>query len=148
MTPEKIALYWLVFGAILMILEIVLPGLVVLFLGMGACLVGVAVYFGWLTGWMSIMTSWFVVSLVLIIGLRSVFQKIMPGDHSYDEYDEDEEAKGTVVEVIVGIEVGGEGRVHFRGTTWQAKSDTAIAKGAKARLVRRHNLVWYVEPAD
>lgn len=148
MSTQDTAQYWLMFGITLMILELVIPGLVVIFLGMAACLVSAAVYLGLVEGWMQNTTAWFVCSLVLIILLRGVFQKLAPGEEEVGDVDEDKDAIGTVVEVVETVLTDStKGRIKFRGTTWEAVSKTTkIEVGRKAKLVERRDLVWYVIP--
>lgn len=148
MHPDQVALYWLIFGAILMALEALLPGLVVIFLGMGAMVVSLFIYQGWIEGWMTILTSWFIISLVFIVTLRSLFYRLLPGDTNYGEYDEDQDAAGTIVDVVQDIHRDDKnGRIKFRGTTWIAMSEKEpIPAGSKAKLVTRKDLIWYVTP--
>ena len=148
MTPEKIAMYWAIFGLVLMALELVLPGLIIVFLGMAAVVVAVCVYFGWIEGWFYLVTTWLVIAFFLTMVLRSFFYRLMPGDSEYGEYDEDEEAAGTIVDVVANISKDDkEGRIKFRGTTWIAMSQGPIIEaGSKAKLITRKDLIWYVEP--
>jgi membrane protein implicated in regulation of membrane protease activity len=132
-----------------MVLEALIPGLVVIFLGMAACLVAGLIYWGYIDGWMEILTTWFISSLALIVLLRGLFQKFAPGEEEVGDVDEDADAIGTIVEVVERITSDAKtGRVRFRGTSWEAVSKTvAIEKGQHAKLVERRDLVWYVVPS-
>jgi len=62
---------WLVFAALLGILELILPGFMALGFGLGAALVGVLIAFGVLGGNLAVMVLVFAVgSLAAWIGLR------------------------------------------------------------------------------
>jgi len=80
--------------------------------------------------------------------LRKCFGPSPKQEVGYELEEEDLEALGTVVEVIVAVEEGhAHGRIAFRGSTWPATSITEpIPQGERARLVHRDNLVWWVEP--
>jgi membrane protein implicated in regulation of membrane protease activity len=142
---------WIIFGAVLMLLEILLPGLVVVFLGLGAWVVALALKLGWVEGWMMAGTLWFISSLVLIIGLRGLITRFLPGDTDKgSELDEDLDAFGKVVEVVEEVSPENEdGRIRFQGSSWPAVSeDGSIPAGNRAKIIARQNLVWVVEPAE
>ncbi len=144
------ALFWAILGIVLIVAEFLIPGLVVVFLGVAALLVSVAVHFGLLEGWMQIFTAWFALSLILVLFLRGLFARFMPGEKEIDNIDEDVDAFGKIVEVVRLISDDGvNARISFRGAEWDAVSqDWPLKAGGKARLLGRDNLVWIVEPWD
>lgn len=144
-----LAWIWLVFGLVLMGLELVIPGLVVVFLGLAALVVAGGLGLGLISGWVAALTTWFVTSTVLTLGLRSAFTRFLPGSSRKQLTDEDLDAFGEVATVVVEVGPNAGGRIRFRGTTWAAEttSDT-LAVGTKARVIARDNLVWIVEAAD
>ncbi len=150
MTFETITWVWITMGLILMLGEIVVPGLVVIFLGAGAVLVGIARYFGVIQGELNSFTWWFILSLLLIFVLRSLVQRITPGDISYQTADDDIDAFGEVADVVNGISIRhDEGRIKFHGSTWPAKCGVQeIERGRKVRVISRDNIHWVVEPVD
>ena len=142
--------FWIVLGIVLIVLELVLPGAVVVFLGFGALVVAVALYLGLIEGWISAFTLWFISSLLLIIALRSLLQRFMPeGEVDRQSTDEDLDAYGSVVEVTEAMSPEQAGRIHFRGTTWPAICyESALAPGQKGKIIHRENLLWVIEPCD
>jgi len=144
------ALFWLILGVALIAAEFLIPGLVVVFLGVAALLVSAGVHFGLLEGWMQILTAWFVLSLALVLLLRGLFARFMPGERETVNIDEDVDAFGKIVKVVRLInEDGTKARVSFRGAEWDAVSeDFPLKPGGTARLLGRDNLVWIVEPWD
>ena len=142
--------YWIVGGIVLALLEIIVPGLVLVFLGVGALAVAGLIWLGFVGGWIPALTTWFVVSLALLLGVRGLFQRMMRGDEAWRSTDEDNDAYGQVVEVAETINRGEQGRIRFRGTTWPATCyEHTLEAGSRATLVYRENVVWIVEaPAD
>ena len=140
--------FWITAGIILIVLELVVPGMVLVFLGSGALLVALLIWLGLIDAWTAAITTWFVSSLVLLVGLRNLFTRFMPGDaEEAASTDEETDAYGTVVEVAEAIAPDSPGRIRYRGTTWQAACyGEAMAAGSKARIVYRENLIWIVEP--
>ena len=132
-----------------MVLELVVPGAVLVFLGAGALLVALLVWLGLIQTWVASTTTWFIASLVFLLVLRSLFQRFISGDTEKQSTDEDLDAYGQVVDVVEAISPGEEGRIRYRGTTWQAVChDQTLAAGTKAQIICRENLIWTVEPAN
>ena len=141
--------YWIVGGIVLTLLEIIIPGMVLVFLGVGALIVAGLIWLGIVDGWIPALTTWFVVSLALLLVLRGLFQRMMPGHETWSSTDEDVNAFGQVVEVAETINKGEQGRIRFRGTTWPATCyEHTLEAGSQAMLVYRENVVWTVEALD
>jgi membrane protein implicated in regulation of membrane protease activity len=150
MNPDTITWIWFGAGAVLMLAEFVLPGLVVVFLGLGAMLVALGRWLHLLEGEISSFTTWFIISLVLVISLRQLLARFVPAETSYQSPEEDLNAYGTVVEVLEAVDDrNSDGRIRFQGSSWPATCpEGSIASGNKARLLYRDNVVWVVESAD
>ncbi|PCH45309.1 MAG: hypothetical protein COC23_08100 [Hyphomicrobiales bacterium] len=65
----------MIFGVILIFLEVVVPGGIIVFLGLSAGLISALVYFEIVTSIVTAITIWFIVSLFFMLGLRSFFMK-------------------------------------------------------------------------
>lgn len=140
-------LVWIVLGGILIVAELIIPGGVVVFLGLAAVLVAGAVGLGFITSWVNALTAFFVLSLALILGLRAFFMKYAGGDFSRGNIVEILDDIGEEVPVIEAIGPGQEkGRIDFRGTHWQALGDgSRIEAGQTVRIVGRDNVNYMVE---
>lgn len=139
--------FWSLLGIALIIFELLIPGLVVIFLGFGALFVSLMIHLGLISSWYNIMTTWFVSSLVLIFSLRNFFAKLAPGETSKANMNEDLDAIGKIVDVHQDVHpYDDKGRIFFRGTTWSASCPhTSIKAGGKARLIKREGNTWIVE---
>ncbi len=71
---------WIIAGVVLLLVELVVPGMVLGFLGASALLVAGLVWMGWTNTWVASLTAWFVISLVLLVTLRGLFQKLGGGE--------------------------------------------------------------------
>jgi membrane protein implicated in regulation of membrane protease activity len=144
---DGFTLVWLVLGIVLMLAELLVPGLVVIFFGMAALLVGGLAALGIVQAWTTAIAVWAVGSLGMVLGLRSGAQRLLPGESDRGATDEDVEAFGEVVEVVEEVGPFESGRIRFRDVTWAAQTiEGRIPAGAKARIVARDNLIWIVEP--
>lgn len=142
---------WLIGGIILMLLELIVPGGIVFFLGFSAACVGLLFVLGVMHSPVTAFIAWFISSLVLLIGFRGIMQRFAPATLEKSNVDEDFDAYNQIVEVAETIPPQGEGRIHFRGTTWRARNydgEQPLAQGSQARLIFRDNLVWIVEAVD
>ncbi len=141
--------FWTVLGFVLILAEIILPGAIVIFLGLAALLVAVCLYLGLITGWVSALTLWFISSLVLIISLRHLLQKLIQGDVETQNTDEDLDAFGALAIVTEKIDPDAEGRIDFRGSSWQAKCfEGSLLPGTKVKIISREDITWIVEVSE
>jgi len=146
---DTITLAWLILGIVLMLLELLVPGLVVVFLGAGAIIVAAARWLGLVDGWMASIGLWLGSSLVLIFSLRDFFSRIGGGRQERSPTDEDRALVGKVVEVMEAVGPQQEGRIRLGGTTWRARCDVErIEAGGQARIAFRDEMIWVVEPLD
>ena len=141
---------WPIGGVVLMLAEFLIPGGVVGFVGAAALLVAIGRWVGLLENWISSVTAWFLLSILMLVTVRNMVMRYMPGDSSYESPDEDAEAFGKEVRVIETVaEVEPTGRIEYQGSTWPAiSSDGAVLAGRRAKIVSRENTVWIVEPLD
>lgn len=137
---------WLVFGVSLMLAELVLPGLVIVFFGAAALLVGLASWLGWVSGLGAGVGLWLASSAGLILGVRGSLKRVAAGELARGSTDEAIDAFGHRVLVVEAMGPDQEGRIRYQGTTWPARTlDERLEPGAPARIVTRDNLVWIVE---
>jgi inner membrane protein len=150
MAPETITWIWIIAGTILLLSELIVPGLVVVFFGTGAILAGILRWAGIISGIFESFFTWLIISLVLVLVFRRFALKLFPSDSNYQLTEEDVEAIGKTVTVTKTIhEDSTDGRISYGGTTWPAISNGGIIKkGKKARLLYRDNISWVVEPDD
>ncbi|MCP4135344.1 MAG: NfeD family protein [bacterium] len=145
--PENIKWFWIIGGIILMVLELAVPGLIIVFFGAGAVVVGILNWLGLVTGVAESFLAWIVISSVFILLFRKLALKFFPPESSYQLVEEDVDSIGTIVTVVTAIdEKTTEGRIMYNGTSWQAVSNSGtIEAGQKARLLYRDNISWVVE---
>ncbi|MFO6421953.1 NfeD family protein [Motilimonas sp. KMU-193] len=139
--------YWAIAGLILMIAEAIIPGGIVLFLGMSALIVSASLFFGLLTTWVGAFTLWFISSLILLVLFRNVAQNMVGGESHVDDTDEDAHLYGkqaTVIETIGPATHAG--RVQYQDSTWPAIADgSTIEPGESVRIICRDNISLVVE---
>ena len=138
---------WLGFGLVLIISEFLLPGLVVVFVGIGALTVALGMYLGYVESITTQLITFFVSSVIYLFTLRLLFLRFIPSDSTKVNINEDDEVMGQVVEVIETIPAGGIGRVQHSASSWQAKCECneEVLQSEKVKIIGRDNITWIVK---
>ena len=138
---------WLSSGIFLMAIEFLVPGLVMVFIGLGSLTVALGIYFGYINEIIPQFITFFLSSLLYLSTLRFLVLRFVPTDSRQENVDQDEEVIGSIVEIIVSIEPGKLGRVEHSGSSWQARTEgnQKIIKGEKVKITGRDNITWIVQ---
>ena len=137
MIMDKVTIFWLLMGALLLLAEVAVPGFILFFFGVGAFLILVTVkLFPSLSDvfWLQLI-FWVIYSAVLLFFLRNKFSGTFKGRIFNTEKDD---WIGREAEVISMIKPNEEGRIKFRGTTWNAYAESIIDKGKKVRIISKN----------
>lgn len=146
-------LVWLFLGLVLMGSEFFVPGMILLFPGLGALIVAALQAAGLVESLPASLVAWAGSSIALFAVMRKSLRRWFPAEESRRLEREGADAYGKLVEVLEDVieQSPGEalqGRIRHEGTTWPAASTLGtIRKGERARLVYRDELAWVVEPA-
>lgn len=140
--PEVV---WFIIGLVLFLLELVLPGFVIFFFGVGA----------WLTALLCLVANpglnlqaivFAVTSILSLVALRKMIQKKF--FYSKDELSRDveDEFSGREAVAISDFGPGKNGKVEFKGTQWTAESSSAVREGDRVVIKEKENFKLFVEP--
>ncbi|GAB4169175.1 MAG: hypothetical protein Kow0020_02780 [Wenzhouxiangellaceae bacterium] len=119
--------FWWILGALLVLSEFFLTGIVAIFFGAGAMLVGVLVWLGVVESTALSIVLWAVLSLALLLVARERIRVWFRGRVS-DRWTEDTDliaARGSRAEVVAPFR-NGVGKVRFSGTDWKAECDEDV----------------------
>jgi len=146
LTIYGIGIWWFI-GLVFVLAEFLLPGLVVIFLGLGAFLVATLAHLGIISGIVEELIAWFISSLFFLLTLRFVVILYYPSDTKKENVNEDDEVIGQVTILIEGISNNEKGRIRHSDSTWPAMSVNGenINAGEKVEIVGRDNLTWIVK---
>lgn len=128
-------LLWFVLGTALLIIELFVPGIVLVFFGIGAWLVALATYFQVTSSIESQLLLFAISSTVLLVGLRRFIKAQLSGyvSNVQDPSRNLDEFIGREVTVLHHVAPGKhDGQVEFKGTVWGAVSDEHIKKDETA----------------
>ena len=138
---------WLGSGIFLMAIEFLVPGLVMVFVGLGALTVALGMHLGYIDEIPQQFTTFFISSIIYLLTLRFLVLRFVPSVTRKENIDEDEEVMGSIVEIVADINSGEFGRVEHSGSSWQARAegDQTILKGEQVKIIGRDNITWIVQ---
>ena len=122
---------WIIVGIVMLAVEVIIPGgIIMLFLGAAALIVGILAGLG-MAGPLSVQLALFsVLSVVSLLTLRGpILRRIKAGGQDLEV----DTVVGKTVIATADIATKGEGKVELRGTSWSAENigDEPISKGGK-----------------
>ena len=133
------ALVWFIVGLVLLLIEFANPGVIVIFFGIGAWIV-------------ALLTLFFDISLnaqlvIFLASLRRWFTRLFrerltqnaPETPAEDEF----VGKRAIVTKSITPEVNG--RVEFRGSTWDAEAEEHIETGTPVTITGKINITLIVK---
>ncbi|MEO6135890.1 MAG: NfeD family protein [Ginsengibacter sp.] len=137
------AVIWFIIGFILFLLEFVIPGLILFFFAIGAWIVAILSLFIDLPINMQLVI--FVISSVVsILLLRKWVKKMLYGNPKSTELLEDE-FLGKIGRAETAISPDNNGKVDFKGTSWQAASEDFIEAGENVTIVGNESILLIVK---
>ena len=134
---------WFIIGFVFLLLEFMLPGLILFFFAVGAWIVGLVLLFSPLS-----------INLQLLIFIASsgftilIFRKWLKSLlwHRKDSRELlEEEFLGRTAIADTNIMPGENGKVSFKGTTWDATSEDVILKGSNVTIVGNDSILLIVQ---
>jgi membrane protein implicated in regulation of membrane protease activity len=142
--PEMI---WFIIGLVLFLLELVVPGFVIFFFGVGA----------WVTALVCLLADpgvnlqaiiFVVVSVLALLGLRKIITKKF--FYSKDNRSEavEDEFTGKEAIAIGDFSPDKRGKVEFKGTQWKAESGSEIKAGQTVIIIEKESFKLIVEPKN
>lgn len=143
MTPAQI---WFLVGLVLVLAEFVLPGVILVFIGLGAWVASLFAWMGWANTIGAQMAIFAVASLVLLIALRRLFKSWLMGfsKRNPDLSQDLDDYLGKPVRVVAAIPAGGQGKVEFKGANWMAQAGEELHPGDTAVITGREGLCLIV----
>ena len=136
------AVLWFIAGFLFFLLEFVLPGLILFFFAVSAWFVAILLLFVDL----SINTQlliFLVGSIATILLFRNWVKKIIWSSRKATELED--EFLGKVAKAETHIGPGNDGKVDFKGTSWNARSADYIEKGEPVIITGNDSILLIVQ---
>jgi inner membrane protein len=141
------AVIWFLIGLAFLLLEIAVPGLIIFFFGLGAWIVALLFIFFDPSLTMQLLIFAFS-SILLLILLRKFLKRRFFKEDSSNAASLEEEFIGKRAVAESELKPGVQGRVSFKGTSWNAISDTLIKKGSQVRITGKESIILYVTHSE
>lgn len=137
------AVIWFLIGLGLLLLELVLPGLVILFFGAGAWITALVCAFTNINLNVQILI-FLVASLLGLVLLRKYLKNRFFSRSDKEIDDQLEEFIGRKAKAITDFK-DGTGKVEFKGTHWSAVCSKPVSKGEWVVIRAKDSLTFQVE---
>lgn len=136
---------WFIAGALLILAEFMVPGVVIVFFGVGALITSLTTWLG-LTESLTSQTFMFgASSIVLLFSLRHLVKGWFVGKSDDQNGDLDDDFTGR--EAVVTRDIPGpgiDGRIEIKGSEWKARSESTIVAGSTVIIESREGLTFQV----
>ncbi|MCU0474027.1 MAG: NfeD family protein [Bacteroidales bacterium] len=144
---SKPEILWFIIGLVLFLLELVIPGFVIFFFGVGA----------WITALLCLIAEPGINLQVVVFAVTSIlslliFRKMIQKRFFYVREDRsdavEDEFSGKEALVVADFDADKRGKVDFKGTTWKAETDSKsdIKAGQIVIILEKENFKLKVEP--
>ncbi|MGB6221254.1 NfeD family protein [Haloferula sp.] len=136
---------WFFFGALMILAEFMVPGVVIVFFGVGALFTSLTTWLG-LTESLASQTVMFgASSIVLLFSLRHLVKSWFVGKSDDKNGDLDDDFTGREAMVTRDIPGPGlDGRIEIKGSEWKARSEATILAGTMVIIDGRQGLTLHV----
>ncbi|MBL7136474.1 MAG: NfeD family protein [Candidatus Marinimicrobia bacterium] len=145
----KPELIWFLLGLVMLLMEFVLPGLIIFFFGVGACIVALICLI--LPISLNLQLVIFIISsVILLLTLRKWLKGIFLGriDAKRDLEQHLEDFVGQKAVVTKQIEANIRGKVEFHGTNWEAEADVSIPEGTPVEIIGKESITLKVKQLE
>jgi membrane protein implicated in regulation of membrane protease activity len=140
--PEMI---WFIIALVLFLLELVVPGFVIFFFGIGALITALVCLIAH-PGINIQIIIFAVISVLSLLALRKLIQKKL--FYSKESRSDAVEDEFTGKEAVAITDFGSDkkGKVEFKGTNWTAESESEIKAGQTVIIIEKDSFKLIVEP--
>ena len=140
-------LFWFLLGLALLLLELIVPGLVLIFFGLGA----------WITALVCLIGDPGIDLQIIIFSTASVLSLILLRRMLKNKFFKESWASPATLEeeflnkeaiALTSFKQGAKGKVEFKGTSWIASAEEDIVKGQTVIITGKESIVLIVKPKN
>lgn len=144
MSLPSAEIIWFILGIAFFVVEMIMPGFVIFFFGIGAWATALILFFTPIS--LNVQLVIFLLtSLLSLFLLRKYIQKTFLGSKKENEVDQILASDGENAVVTDAIKPPGQGKVKYSGTSWQAVADQEIEVGTIVTILSQDGLVMKVQ---
>ncbi|RZJ81068.1 MAG: NfeD family protein [Flavobacterium sp.] len=139
----NITVLWFIVGFIFFLLEFIVPGFILFFFGIAAWIVAILTLFTDI-GLNTQLIIFLITAIVSVILLRKVLKDKLGMYREGPRMLEDEYI-GKIALAETAITPQDNGKVEFKGASWDAKSDDYIVPGQKVQIIETRSILLIVK---
>jgi inner membrane protein len=139
----NITVLWFIVGFIFFLLEFIVPGFILFFFGIAAWIVAILTLFTDI-GLNTQLIIFLITAIVSVILLRKVLKDKLGMYREGPRMLEDEYI-GKIALAETAIIPQDNGKVEFKGASWDAKSDDYIVPGQKVQIIETRSILLIVK---
>lgn len=145
---SNLPLIWFLIGLAFILLELAVPGFILIFFGFGAWLIALLGLFVDID--LALQIILFVIASVtsLVLFRKKLKARFFQSKNDDSSASLDDEFIGKEAIVLVDILPNKTGKVEFKGTQWSAKSKSEIKAGNTAIISDKESICLIVEPLN
>jgi inner membrane protein len=141
-------LLWFLVGLVLLVSELMLPGFVIIFFGIGAWITAALIALGLVPTFNAQLLTFLVSSIFALVLFRRKGKRWYEGRVSGEmppgaSMEDLQGQRAVVISAITPKDPGG--KVEFHGTAWNAEADEPLQPGQIVEIQERKNLVLRVK---
>ncbi len=140
----NISVLWFTVGFAFFLLEFTVPGFILFFFGIAAWLVAILTLFMPIS--FDTQLSIFLVSAIVTVILFRKILKNKIGMYREGPTVLEDEYIGKIALAETAITPNENGKVEFKGASWDAKSDDYILAGQKVQIIETRSILLIVKP--
>lgn len=144
MSLPSAEIIWFILGIAFFVVEMIMPGFVIFFFGIGAWVTALILFFTPI----SLNTQliiFLITSLLSLFLLRKYIQETFLGTKKENEVDQILASDGENAVVTESIRPPAQGKVKYSGTSWQAVAEQEIGVGEIVTILSQDGLVMKVQ---
>ena len=137
------AVLWFIIGFIFFLLEFAIPGFILFFFGLGAWVAALASLMGDIS--INLQLAIFLGTSILTVLLFRNWVKNKLGMMRASSETLPDEIIGKTATAETNISSGHQGKVYFRGASWQATSEDQIEPGETVQIIGNESIILFVK---
>ncbi len=136
------AVLWFIAGFVLFLLELAIPGLILFFFAIGAWITAIFL-FAYDFSLNSQLLLFLASSVLALVFFRKSLKRMLESKKQNSEIEDEFIGKTGIAETA--ISPGHDGKVDFKGTSWDARSEDHIQKGERVLIVGNDSILLIVK---
>lgn len=139
----NISVLWIIIGFVFFLLEFVIPGFILFFFGIAAWILALLTFFVDIS--LNLQLIIFLGSAILTVVLFRKWLRKKLGMYSEAPKVLEDEFIGKIGIAETEISPGKNGKVDFKGTSWDANSEDTIAPGQNVTIIETRSILLIVK---